>query len=75
MVHQRRQVIQALQAKALIVALVNPAEAQKAAAAYLDVALPTDPAEAQQRDLLKEAALEAIGKLGPIALSDIKLSR
>jgi hypothetical protein len=75
MVHQRRQVVSALQAKAMIVAMVNPQEASKAATAYLDVALPTDPEENMQRDLLKEAALEAIGKLGPISLSDIKLSR
>ncbi len=75
MVHQRRLVITALQSKALLVAMVNPNEASKAAEAYLGIAVPTDPTEVQQRDLLKEAALEAIGRMGPISLADIKLSR
>ena len=75
MVHQRRLVVTALQAKAMLVAMVNPNEAANAAKAYLDVAVPTDPMETQQRDLLKEATLDAIGRMGPIALADIKLSR
>lgn len=75
MVHQRRQVVSALQAKALITAAVNPEKAADAAKAYLEIALPTDPLEAQAKDLLKEETLAALGKLGPISLSNIRVGQ
>ena len=75
MVHQRRQVVEALKAKALITAAVNPEKAVDAATAYLEVALPTDPMEARAKDLLREQTIEAIGRLAPISTSSIKLRR
>ena len=72
LVHQRRQIIDALQAKAYLTAMVNPEGAEKAAQEYLAMAIPVDPEAARLRDVRQQRLADAIGKMAPIPLSMVR---
>jgi hypothetical protein len=75
MVHHRRQLAAALQAQALIQAVVNPEKAADAAKAYFTIAMPVDQSAEQRKVLARELLVEEISKMAPISLSDVKFGK
>lgn len=72
MVYQRRLLVEALKAKAMLVAMVNPKEAPKAAEDYFSIALPVSDSETLRRDLARETMMREVAKMAPIPLSTMR---
>lgn len=73
LVYQRRMAVEALKARALITASINPEQAAEAAKAYFSVAIPVDPAAEAQKVMRREATLRDFAKMGPIGLENVKV--
>ena len=75
MVFQRKMEVEALQTKAILMALVNPEKAEKAAQDYFAVIMPVSDAEERRREWLQEQQLKAIEQMGPIPLSEVSFGQ
>lgn len=72
MVHQRRMTVEALKTKALLVAMLNPERAEKAAQDYFEAAMPVSEDARDQQLKSREQELEEIANMKPITMGQIK---
>lgn len=71
-IYQRRILIDVLRQKALLLAAINPEEAQKVAKLYIEMLLPIDPLEQRIKELQRELRVAELEHMGPIPLDQIK---
>lgn len=71
LVFQRKMEIEALQTKAILMALVNPEQAETAARDYFEMIMPVSEAEERRKAWVQEQQLKDIEQMGPIPLSQV----
>jgi hypothetical protein len=71
-VYRRRQLVEALKTRALLVASLGSEQAEQAAKAYFEVALPVAAEDKLIEDLAKARQLEEIDILGVIPMAALR---
>jgi hypothetical protein len=72
MVHQRRQLVEAMKTKALLMATLNPDKAEKAAQDYFNLALPVGEDSLDAKLRAREREVAELDNMAPIRLGQIK---
>lgn len=72
MVHQRRQLVEAMKTKALLMATLNPDKAEKSAQDYFNLALPVGEDNLDARLKAREREVAELDNMAPIRLGQIK---
>jgi len=71
-VYQRRMTVEALKTKALLMAMLNPERAEKAAQDYFEAAMPVSEDARDEQLKAREKELEDVANMKPISLGAVK---